>query len=438
MNISTNFFNLETKNNKILSAQLGNNTYSLHGRIYKNNPRNGFSTCRPIRYFFIKHAKLTIDNKSVIVRISHLKKMLGCDTQEVKKILKDHKGNLNNLFCEDKQLQEFVREHLKTLSNVAITTTNNDILFKKENGKIRIYKKTSPDPIASGSFKEIYSYNKVNGISNKKMAYAFTKESEISARVYEDTIVEYELGKHFYESYSARNPNRIPPFVKYYTLLTPEENKAGIMMESCHKDLSDELNSLTPAQKAKIFMDILNGIEHMHQENYLHKDIKFENFLIKYDEQQNPSAKVIDFGFTIPSDDEESLASELTGSYPYFAPESFLDNPKFEIEESKKIDSWALGIVLYVMHYNQFPDFRAMLDVIFDESIPEEERLIITPEDRDLIIDEMQKIAELQHSDDIINVAISGLLNVDPKKRWSVEQVRVFLSDYNGQLEIGA
>lgn len=101
---------------------------------------------------------------------------------------------------------------------------------------------------------------------------------------------------------------------------------------------------LSVVEAIRIFINVLHGLEHAHNMDYLHRDIKPGNILV-----DNTNAKVSDFG----------LAYELKGNsfapcYGYishFAPESFKNNTM-----TKQTDVYAAGVTLFRM-VNNYSDW---------------------------------------------------------------------------------
>jgi serine/threonine protein kinase len=100
----------------------------------------------------------------------------------------------------------------------------------------------------------------------------------------------------------------------------------------------------------KISREILSGLEAIHREGIIHRDIKSSNIMIK---QANETAILIDFGLAKdclnknPYTDTGSFA----GTYQYMSPEQFEDLKKVTIQS----DIYSFGVLLYEMLSGDVP-----------------------------------------------------------------------------------
>ena len=103
-------------------------------------------------------------------------------------------------------------------------------------------------------------------------------------------------------------------------------------------------------KEAKSFLKIIaSTLEHLHERNIVHRDIKAENILIN----RHRNLKLIDFGFSIESIPPATIDT-FCGTPTYMAPEivSKIDHVPIYT------DMWSLGILLYVMLQGNYP-FRS-------------------------------------------------------------------------------
>lgn len=96
-----------------------------------------------------------------------------------------------------------------------------------------------------------------------------------------------------------------------------------------------------------IFKQIVEGINYLHLNNFVHRDIKLENILIN---KKNKDVKIIDFGFSVCVQADKKLCM-FCGTPSYMAPE-IVSKQEYN---GKYVDVWALGILLYTMLCGKFP-----------------------------------------------------------------------------------
>ncbi|OAD69398.1 hypothetical protein PHYBLDRAFT_13419, partial [Phycomyces blakesleeanus NRRL 1555(-)] len=108
----------------------------------------------------------------------------------------------------------------------------------------------------------------------------------------------------------------------------------------------------------KAFLQILEGVEYMHSQNIYHRDIKLENILLKYDDNDVEFVcKVADFGLAT----RERYSLEYgCGSSTYLAPEHFdddfpLDGGELMPYDAAASDCWSLGILLLAFLFGRNP-----------------------------------------------------------------------------------
>jgi len=94
----------------------------------------------------------------------------------------------------------------------------------------------------------------------------------------------------------------------------------------------------------KVFLQVLEGLNHLHTKGISHRDIKAENVFIC----DNFTIKLGDFGFASGRDD---LLKTYCGTLTYCSPEVMNRIPY----DGKKADMWSCGILLYTMVTGRFP-----------------------------------------------------------------------------------
>ncbi len=113
------------------------------------------------------------------------------------------------------------------------------------------------------------------------------------------------------------------------------------------KDKIKREGSLSVKETLSIAEQIASALEHAHQHNLIHCDIKPHNILIK----SNGQVKVADFGIArAASSSTMTYSGNIVGSVHYISPEQARGNAL-----STKSDIYSLGVVIYEMLTGQVP-----------------------------------------------------------------------------------
>lgn len=145
---------------------------------------------------------------------------------------------------------------------------------------------------------------------------------------------------------------------------------------------------------------MLKGVSSIHKAGIAHRDIKPQNLLLK--SKDDPSSiKFTDFGFARRVHSPCSLTNRV-GTPTYVAPELLKNIPHDE-----RADLWSVGVVLYVLLCGYPPFLEEEQDALFAKIRTGEWEFFA--EDWDDISDAAKNLIE-------------GLLVVDVKKRWSIDE----------------
>ena len=106
-------------------------------------------------------------------------------------------------------------------------------------------------------------------------------------------------------------------------------------------------------EKETIAFGIISGLDHLHQNNVIHRDMKSGNILVaERSEQFVP--KIADFGLSkkFAGEQREQIQHSIagTGSLLYMAPEQLRGS-----HISENADIWSLGVILYELFTNKLP-----------------------------------------------------------------------------------
>jgi len=104
-------------------------------------------------------------------------------------------------------------------------------------------------------------------------------------------------------------------------------------------------NGPVPEADAILIMkSLFSAVGYLHDNNYIHRDIKLENIMIDAndDASEKFTVKLIDFGLSVTADNTKLF--ERSGTPGYVAPEILCSRPY-----GSKVDIFSLGVVLFTM-----------------------------------------------------------------------------------------
>ncbi|CZT20236.1 uncharacterized protein RCC_06093 [Ramularia collo-cygni] len=216
---------------------------------------------------------------------------------------------------------------------------------------------------------------------------------------------------------------------------------------------------MTMEQIRVAFRDTLLGLQYLHYQGIVHRDIKPPNLLATIDGR----VKISDFGVSYLGkpvkngeaaedvsegeahdlDDEAKELAKTVGTPAFYAPELCFTDPAEEaIPVTKAIDVWALGITLFCMLFARTPFVDS--EYVVMRQIADEE--IYIPRERLQPIDTKPKSRPSSHSrvfppmpsgrrgeldlkyeeiSDELHDLLKRLLVKDPRKRITLEEVRM-------------
>ena len=147
------------------------------------------------------------------------------------------------------------------------------------------------------------------------------------------------------------NDNSIRIFELYNT-----DEDYGIIMELCDCNLRDRLNQTSigcGADEIKMILTQLNKTFRIMIENkIMHRDIKLENILLKYtnDQKTNYIVKLSDYGISKQLNTLSQNKASNVGTCVIKAPEIIKQEPY-----NNKCDLWSLGIIIYQLCFKEAP-----------------------------------------------------------------------------------
>jgi serine/threonine protein kinase len=161
-------------------------------------------------------------------------------------------------------------------------------------------------------------------------------------------------------------------------------------------DYLAEKGRLEEDEARRMFQQLIDGIDYCHSKDVIHRDLKLDNLLL----DSHKNIKVADFGLSKKALKDNVLRTTC-GTDHYIAPEILSRHPY----TGPGVDVWSCGVILYALVCGYVP--------FEDESTPKLFEKIKTGDFE--MPTHVSK--ECQH-------LLSRILEVDPKKRINIEEIR--------------
>ncbi|THV46926.1 hypothetical protein BGAL_0348g00060 [Botrytis galanthina] len=186
----------------------------------------------------------------------------------------------------------------------------------------------------------------------------------------------------------------------------PEEDSLYMVLEMCKKGVVMKVGLGEKADPYDVescrcwFRDLILGIEYLHAQGVVHRDIKPDNLLLTEDDV----LKVVDFGVSEMFEKaSDMMTAKSTGSPAFLPPE--LCVTKHGDVSGRAADIWSMGISLYCLRFGHIPFERTGVLELY-EAIKNDE-VDYEPSTDPQFVDLMRRILEK-----------------DPKKRITMDEIR--------------
>ncbi|RDA86725.1 hypothetical protein CP532_4209, partial [Ophiocordyceps camponoti-leonardi (nom. inval.)] len=198
-----------------------------------------------------------------------------------------------------------------------------------------------------------------------------------------------------------------PNLVQLIELLDdPEEDSLYMVLEMCKKGVvmnvgldSGQTRPYNDETCRCWFRDLILGIEYLHSQGVIHRDIKPDNLLLSEDDV----LKVSDFGVSEMFERPGEMMTVKSAGSPAFLPPELCG--KHREVSGTAADIWSMGVSLYCLKYGRLPFNRPSVLEIY-EAIKEEDAPV--PDDED------PNFADLLHR----------ILDKDPNTRITMAELR--------------
>ncbi|KAI0014203.1 Pkinase-domain-containing protein [Xylariaceae sp. FL0662B] len=165
----------------------------------------------------------------------------------------------------------------------------------------------------------------------------------------------------------------------------PEQDSLYMVLEVCKKgvvmrvSLDEQADPYDDERCRHWFRDLILGIEYLHAQGIIHRDIKPDNLLLTEDDV----LKIVDFGVSeIFEKTDQMMTKKSTGSPAFLPPE--LCQARHDDISGTAADVWSMGVSLYCLKYGRLPFQRANMMEMY-EAIRTEDFYLPRDEDENFV-----------------------------------------------------
>jgi serine/threonine protein kinase/SpoVK/Ycf46/Vps4 family AAA+-type ATPase len=190
--------------------------------------------------------------------------------------------------------------------------------------------------LGAGAFKAVYKASPVDGPEGEWVALAIPHDQGMPER--KAQVKEYEFARRLDH----------PGIVRMFDL-HEVEGLFFVSMEYVEGFTLDKILAkrgvISPMEAAEYAIDAAEALKHAHDRNISHRDVKPGNIL----RTREGHIKLLDFGLARLGSKDVTQTARSVGTLQYVAPEVY------EGSTGKKVDIWALGVMLHEMVLGEFP-----------------------------------------------------------------------------------
>ena len=199
-------------------------------------------------------------------------------------------------------------------------------------------------------------YRAIKIIDFKTIRSAFARENlrhptEQDMKIYINYLIAETENMELIGGINESNKNTVK-FYEYFVT----KNEFAIVMELCDSDLRkvsiEKSKTFKPHEIYDILSQLNNTFKIMAKYNLIHRDIKLENILVKFNGYSNTNFTLKLTGYEL-SKQILNLVEKFhgkIGAYKYMAPEILRGEP-FD----QRCDLWSLGVCIYILCFKKFP-----------------------------------------------------------------------------------
>ena len=326
--------NLQNSNYKeIVLWQNGKNkTFSFIFKIPLTTSSSSKPSLSQFKKEIIIYMKANKHNNPSINEIMHYNHLKELDISQIKII---HLYTIKEIDLEE--------------SDIPYLKTNDVLFFSFDNSSFQdsnhYYQYEFVQWIKSGGYGQVYLAKKV--ITGKEYAIKQIDTSDFSTEeIYnisrENLILRTMNHKNVIKLYDSFTYDK-----KFYTVM--DYARGGELTLILEGKEGNKKNRLNESECKKIFKQIYDGVCYIHERNIIHRDLKPNNILFLDEEKTH--VVIIDFGISGFSNGNNREKIKA-GTTMFLAPETACGK---EYCSNRKLDIWALGIILFRMIEGVYP-----------------------------------------------------------------------------------
>jgi [calcium/calmodulin-dependent protein kinase] kinase len=173
----------------------------------------------------------------------------------------------------------------------------------------------------------------------------------------------------------------------------PSEDSLYMVMEMCKKGvimkvgLEERADPYDDEHCRCWFRDLILGIEYLHAQGIVHRDIKPDNCLVTNDDV----LKVVDFGVSEMFEKDSNMFTAKSAGSPAFLPPELCVVKHGDVS-GKATDIWSMGVTLYCLRYGKLPFEKHNIFELYDSI--REDPLVCEDEEDEGFKDLMNRILE--------------------------------------------
>ncbi|XP_071321768.1 serine/threonine-protein kinase N2 isoform X2 [Trachinotus anak] len=221
--------------------------------------------------------------------------------------------------------------------------------------------------------------------SGKLFAIKALKKGDIVTRDEVDSLM---CEKRIFE---VINASHHPFLVNLYGCFQTSDHVCFVMAYSPGGDLMTHIHTSIFTEKQTRFYSscVLLGLEFLHQNHIVYRDLKLDNLLMDAD----GFIRIADFGLCKEGMGHGDRTSTFCGTPEFLAPEVLTDN-----NYTRSVDWWGLGVLIYEMLVGESPFPGDDEEEVFDSIVNDEVRYprFLSPESVSLIQKLLQKNPEMR------------------------------------------